>query len=146
MPVIPRQKRELFRLLKVARGQEIEVTIGTEVTIAAMHWTPSGPRPCQNEDGKTACPYCADKTTSTPRDVIYCSAYIADDDQPWLLIMSAIAVQWAHDTEDLVRSTMLIRRATKNNLLRATKIGPAQRGTPPARLSAWLDTLWGSAK
>ena len=145
MPAIPRQRRELFRLLKIERGQEIDVTIGTEVTLASVHWTKSGPRECTNTDGRTHCIHCQDKSASSPREVIYATAYLNTDPAPYLLILSTIAVQWAHDTEDLARSTLLLRRAKKNNLLRAIKIGPANRATPAAPLDRWIQTLWGAA-
>lgn len=146
MPAIQHRSRAIFRLLKIPRGADVEATIGNEVTIASVHWTPAGPRECQNHDGKTQCTHCADKTASSPREIIYATAYLPDDPNPWLLILSTIAVAWAHDTDDLTRSTLVLRRATKNNLLRAVKIGPAQRATPAAPLTAWIKTLWGSAQ
>lgn len=145
MPAIARPKRALFRLLKIARGEEREVTIGHEVTVAEVHWTPKGPRECLNHDGRTECPHCRDKQSSSTRDVIYCTAYINGDPEPWLLILSTISVQWARDTEDLVRSKLVIRRAVKNNLIRASKLGPATTETPIAPLDKWIQTLWGAA-
>ena len=146
MPAIQHRRRTLFRLLKVPRGQDIEATIGNEVSIANVHWTPAGPRECTNADGKTPCQHCADKTASSPREIIYATAYLPDDPRPWLLILSTIAVAWAKDTDDLTRSTLVLRRAHKNNLLRATKLGPAARATPIAPLTEWIETLWGTRR
>lgn len=146
MPAISPPRRTLFRLLKIARGETLEATIGHEVTVARVHWTPSGPRECQNHDGRTHCVHCADAKASEPREVIYATAYTDGDQSPFLLILSTIAVQWATDTEDLVRARLIIRRAAKNNLIRATHAGPAARATPIAPLDQWIQTLWGSAK
>lgn len=146
MPAISPPRRTLFRLLKIGRGETRTVTIGSDVTVHLVHWTPSGPRPCRNDDGQTHCEHCADPKASAPREMIYAAAFAADETEPQLLILSAIAVPWAKHTDDLVRQRLTIRRANKNNLIRATHDGPAERPTKPAPLDAWITTLWGASK
>lgn len=144
MPAICHTDRRLFRLIKINRGQSLDVTTGTEISIASVHWTPDGPRPCSADSDN--CPHCTGGKASRPRETIYLAAWETGARSPGLLIISSLTVPWASDTDDLVRCRLTITRARGNNLLRAVHAGPAERPTPPQPLDAWLQTLWGAQR
>lgn len=142
MPAISHADRRLFRLIRIGRGQSLRVTTTGDISLANVHWTTEGPRPCSGDPNN--CQHCANANASRPRETLYIAAYEEGARSPGLLIISTLAVPWATDTDDLARIEMTIERAKANNLLRARHDGPAKRATQPAPLDRWLATLWGA--
>ena len=144
---IPSTTSSTFPMFRIARGQALQVRLGTRNILQATHWDGQRSRPCLTDLTGEECELCQSPRTRAKKWSVFTSAQARHDDPPKLLILPTTAISWAADTSELLNQPIEIRRAKRTNQLRTVPITTdADKSwswdAAAAPLEAWLGTLW----